>query len=92
VTVAMQALWPLTFALWTPFVVVLLSLAVTMELWQAIQASSRRAVRALLWPGLALQRLTTREPTLADTRVALAAVAAVLERERSLSPRPPTPV
>jgi len=32
-------------------------------------------------PGLALQRLTTREPELADTRVALRAVASVLRRE-----------
>jgi len=38
-------------------------------------------VRVLLVPGLALQRLTTREPSLEETRVALTAVAAVLERE-----------
>jgi uncharacterized protein YqhQ len=34
-----------------------------------------------LLPGLALQRVTTREPTLDETRVALRAVASVLERE-----------
>jgi hypothetical protein len=76
-----QALWPLALAVWTPFVVLLISLAVTMELWQVVQSSSRRALRTLLWPGLALQRVTTREPSLADTRIALTAVAAVLERE-----------
>jgi Protein of unknown function (DUF1385) len=74
-----QMLWPLALAAWTPVAVLLVSLAVTMELWQLVQASSRRLLRALLWPGLALQRLTTREPALAETRVALAAVAAVLE-------------
>jgi uncharacterized protein YqhQ len=35
----------------------------------------------LLLPGLALQRLTTREPRVEETRVALTAVAAVLSRE-----------
>jgi uncharacterized protein YqhQ len=59
----------------------ILSLAVTMELWQLVQSSSRRALRALLLPGLALQRLTTREPQLEETRVALLAVASVLRRE-----------
>jgi uncharacterized protein YqhQ len=52
-----------------------------MELWMAVQASGRRAARLFLLPGLALQRLTTREPRLEETRVALIAVATVLERE-----------
>jgi uncharacterized protein YqhQ len=56
------------------------SLAVTMELWKAVQHPSG-LLRGLLIPGLALQRLTTREPSLADTRVALRAVASVLGRE-----------
>ena len=81
IAVLTQTLWPLALAAWTPVAVLLVSLAVTMELWQLVQASSRRLLRALLWPGLALQRLTTREPALAETRVALAAVAAVLELE-----------
>jgi uncharacterized protein YqhQ len=34
-----------------------------------------------LLPGLALQRLTTREPRADETQVALRAVAAVLRRE-----------
>ena len=36
---------------------------------------------AFLVPGLALQRVTTREPTAAETQVALRAVAAVLQHE-----------
>jgi len=58
----------------------LLALGVTMELWKAVQHPSG-LLRGLLLPGLALQRLTTREPELADTRIALAAVASVLRRE-----------
>jgi uncharacterized protein YqhQ len=46
-----------------------------------VQTSSVRAARVLLVPGLLLQRVTTREPTLAETRVALRAVAAVLSRD-----------
>jgi uncharacterized protein YqhQ len=37
--------------------------------------------RVFLYPGLALQRLTTREPTIEETRLALTAVASVLRRE-----------
>jgi uncharacterized protein YqhQ len=40
-----------------------------------------RVARVVLLPGLALQRLTTREPELAEARVALTALAAVLRRE-----------
>jgi hypothetical protein len=72
---------PLAPAFWSPVVVLVLSLALTMELWRVVQGSSRRFWHAFLVPGLALQRLTTREPTLAETRVALRAVAAVLSRE-----------
>ena len=72
---------PLPETFWTPFVVLVLSLALTMELWRAVQAAPRGAGRFLLLPGLALQRLTTREPRLEDTQVALRAVAAVLARE-----------
>ena len=68
-------------ALWTPFVVLILSLALTMELWRLVQARTGRVWRAFLLPGLALQRLTTREPRLDDTRVALRAVAAVLRHD-----------
>ena len=42
----------------------------------------RRAVRTLMQPGLALQRLTTRQPTLAQLEVALASLRAVLSAEQ----------
>jgi uncharacterized protein YqhQ len=74
---------PFAPAFWTPVVVLVFSLALTMELWRLVQRSSRRFWHAFLVPGLALQRLTTREPRLDETRVALRAVAAVLARELS---------
>ena len=64
----------------TGALVAVVSIGVTMELWKAVQHPSG-LLRGLLLPGLALQRLTTREPELADTRVALRAVASVLRRE-----------
>ena len=42
---------------------------------------SRSWVRALMWPGLKLQLLTTREPDLDQLEVAIAALQAVLARE-----------
>jgi uncharacterized protein YqhQ len=81
VAVLADWLWPLQPTLFTPVAVAVLSLALTMELWLVVQASQRPLARAFLLPGLALQRLTTREPTLDETRVALAAVASVLRRE-----------
>jgi len=81
VTVIADRAWPLPFALWTPLAVTVLSLALTMELWQLVQASTGRGARVFLLPGLALQRVTTREPSLEETRVALRAVASVLRRE-----------
>lgn len=76
-----QRFWPLETAAFTPLVVTVLSLAVSMELWQLVQTSSVRAARVFLVPGLVLQRITTREPTLEETRVALRAVASVLQRD-----------
>jgi len=70
--------WPLAPELWTPLVVTGVALAATMEVWRFVQA---RQLRILLVPGLALQRLTTREPALEDTRIALRAAASVLARE-----------
>ena len=64
----------------TGAVVAVVSIGVTMELWKAVQHPSG-LLRGLLLPGLALQRLTTREPELLDTQVALRAVASVLRRE-----------
>jgi uncharacterized protein YqhQ len=81
VTLLADRFWPLTPALYTPAVVLTLSLALSMELWRMVQRSSGRFWQAFLLPGLALQRVTTREPRLDETRVALAAVASVLRRE-----------
>ena len=72
---------PLPATAWSPFVVLTVSLALTMEIWRAVQASPHHRLRVLLVPGLALQRLTTREPRLDETRVALRAAASVLSRE-----------
>ena len=74
-------LWPFAPALWTPVVVTAITLGLTMELWRAVQGSTWPAARVFLVPGLALQRLTTREPTIAETRIALTAVASVVRRE-----------
>ncbi len=72
--------WPLPATAFTPLVVSVLALALTMELWLLVQGS-RRLARVVLLPGLGLQRITTREPELPETRVALTAVASVLRRE-----------
>ncbi len=81
ISLGADRLWPLAAAAYTPFVVTLLSLALTMELWQLVQASRYRLARVFLVPGLTLQRLTTREPSVAETQIALTAVASVLQRE-----------
>jgi uncharacterized protein YqhQ len=81
VTLVAERTFPLEIAVLTPLAVVLLSLALTMELWLAVQASRSRFAFAFLLPGLGLQRLTTREPEVEDTRLALCAVASVLRRE-----------
>jgi uncharacterized protein YqhQ len=81
VTVLADRVLPFAPAFWSPVVVLVLSLALTMELWRLVQRSTRGLWRVFLLPGLALQRLTTREPTLGETQVALRAVAAVLARE-----------
>jgi uncharacterized protein YqhQ len=72
--------WPLPVTAFTPVVVSVLALALTMELWLLVQGS-RRLAQVVLLPGLALQRLTTREPALSETRLALTALASVLRRE-----------
>jgi uncharacterized protein YqhQ len=78
VTFLADHVWPLAPELWTPVAVTAVSLAATMEVWRFAQL---KQVRVLLAPGLLLQRLTTREPSLDDTRIALRATAAVLARE-----------
>src|SRR6266487_4496266 len=84
VALGADRVWPLPGAFYTPIAVTLVSLALTMELWQLVQASGHRVARALLLPGLALQRLTTREPRLEETQLALTAVAAVLRCEHAV--------
>jgi hypothetical protein len=81
VTLLANKILPIAPAFWSPLVVLVLSLALTMELWRLVQKSSHAVWQAFLLPGLALQRLTTREPRLDETQVALRAVAAVLARE-----------
>jgi uncharacterized protein DUF1385 len=81
VAVVLQRIWPFAPTVYASAAVVVLALALTMELWLAVEASTRRVARAFLLPGLGLQRLTTREPKLDETRVALRAVESVLSRE-----------
>ncbi len=45
----------------------------------------KRWVRAVMWPGLMLQNLTTREPDLDQLAVAIASLEAVLEKESPLA-------
>jgi uncharacterized protein YqhQ len=55
---------------------------ISFELIKFAGRNRRRGwVRALMWPGLKLQLLTTREPDLDQLAVAIAALQAVLERE-----------
>src|SRR5690348_10486078 len=81
VTFGADQLLPVGPALWSPVVVLVFSLALTMELWRLVQRSSRGKWRVFLLPGLGLQRITTREPRLDETQVALRAVEAVLRLE-----------
>jgi uncharacterized protein DUF1385 len=81
VTFGADQLLPIGPALWSPVVVLVFSLALTMELWRLVQRSTGRRWRVFLLPGLGLQRLTTREPRLDETQVALRAVEAVLRLE-----------
>jgi hypothetical protein len=80
IALAGDRVWPLAAGFYTPAIVTVLSLALTMEIWRVVQ-SARGWRRLFLLPGLGLQRITTREPRLEDTRVALTAVESVLRRE-----------
>src|SRR4051794_14639788 len=73
ITFFADRLLPVGPALWSPLVVLVFSLAFTMELWRLVQRSSGRLWHVFLLPGFALQRVTTREPCLAETQVALRA-------------------
>ena len=81
VTAVLDVYWPFAPAPWSPAVAAVFALGLSMELWQAVQHPKGRLLRPLLLPGLGLQRLTTREPRLDETRIALCAVASVLRRE-----------
>src|SRR4051812_8399060 len=81
ITLLAQHMWPLPPTLATPLLVPVASLALATELWRIVQDSEGSFGRAFLSPGLALQRLTTREPQLEQTQTALRALASVLERE-----------
>ena len=81
VSFGLERLWILPTAALTPALVTLVALMVTMEIWLAAQRTASRAGRLAILPGLLVQRLTTREPTLEETRVALRAVAAVLDAD-----------
>jgi uncharacterized protein YqhQ len=84
VAAALEHVLPFASTVYASAAVVVLSLALTMELWLAVEGSARRIARVFLLPGLGLQRLTTREPRLDETRVALRAVESVLRREARL--------
>jgi Protein of unknown function (DUF1385) len=79
-SVLLDRLWILPTAWMTPVLVTLAALTLTMELWLAAQRLLSSVGRFVMLPGMLLQRLTTREPRLEDTRVALRAVAVVLSR------------
>jgi hypothetical protein len=82
VSVLLERVWIVPPTALAPVFVSLVALTVTMELWLAAQRWLSSFGRVAMLPGLALQRLTTREPSLDDTRVALRAVAGVLAAER----------
>jgi hypothetical protein len=84
VSVFLERLWPLPSSTLTPLFVSLAALTLTMELWIAAQRWLSSVGRLLMLPGLVVQRLTTREPTVEDTRVALRALAGVLVAHRGL--------
>ena len=85
VSVLLDRVWILPASALTPVLVTLVALMLTMEIWIAAQRSLSRLSRLVLLPGLLLQRLTTREPDLHQTRVALRAVAGVLAGDSATS-------
>jgi uncharacterized protein YqhQ len=79
--------WPLLFASRVVGIPIVAGLAFEVIKWFGRNRTKRWA-RALMWPGIQLQRLTTREPDLPQLAVAIAALAAVLavENPRDASP------
>jgi hypothetical protein len=82
ISLLLERAWIVPTSALTPVFVSLASLTLTMEIWLAAQRWLSSVGRFAMLPGLALQRLTTREPDLNDTRVALRAVAGVLAADR----------
>jgi hypothetical protein len=82
VSLLLERVWFIPSSTLTPVFVSLAALTVTMEIWLAAQRWLSPVGRIVLLPGLVLQRLTTREPALEETRVALRAVAVVLAADR----------
>jgi len=72
--------WPLLFASRIIGIPVVAGLAFELIKWFGRNRTKSWA-RALMWPGMQLQRLTTREPDLAQLSVAIAALDAVLAVE-----------
>ena len=60
ITLLFEAVWPFAPAVYTPVVIAVASLGLTMELWQAVQRPGAQLLKPLLLPGLGLQRVTTR--------------------------------
>ena len=83
VSLLLDRVWIVPSSTLTPVFVSLAALTVTMEIWIAAQRWLSSVGRVAMLPGLLLQRLTTREPDLDDTRVALRAVAGVLAGDRA---------
>ncbi|TAK22584.1 MAG: DUF1385 domain-containing protein [Chloroflexota bacterium] len=54
--------------------------------WAGARYATNAAIRALMAPGLIVQRLTTREPDLAQIAVAIAALSPILEAEENRAP------
>jgi uncharacterized protein YqhQ len=72
--------WPLLFVSRIVGIPVVAGLAFELIKWFGRNRTKRWA-RALMWPGMQLQRLTTREPDLSQLAVAIAALEAVLAVE-----------
>lgn len=83
VSLLLERVWIMPTAALTPVLVSVAALMLTMEIWIAAQRWLSSVGRVAMLPGLVLQRLTTREPELEDTRVALRAVAGVLAADRA---------
>jgi uncharacterized protein DUF1385 len=83
VSLLLERVWIVPTAALSPLFVSLAALMLTMEIWIAAQRWVSSIGRVAMLPGLVLQRLTTREPDLDDTRVALRAVAGVLAADRA---------